>query len=135
MSELTRTVRTGARLGLRAESILSAALMSELVFPGDSLWVVSSWITDVEIVDNTQGTFDAILGDSPPPVLHLSQMLGLIAAAGAHVHVATRPGTHNGIFLGDSARLSLTIATSTSSWTPPYTRKPSADVSGCSADR
>lgn len=100
MSDLTRTVRIGARMGLRAESILSAALLSELVFPGDSLWVVSSWITDVEIVDNTQGAFDEILGDSPPPVLYLSQMLGLIAAAGAHVHVATRPGRHNEIFLG-----------------------------------
>lgn len=99
MTELTRTVRTGARMGLRAESMLSSALLAELVFPGDSLWVVSSWITDVEVLDNTQGAFDAVLGDSPPPVLHLSQMLGLIAAAGARVHVVTRPGTHNEAFL------------------------------------
>ncbi len=99
MSALTRTVRTGARMGLRADSILSAALLSELVMPGGSLWVVSSWITDVEVLDNTQGAFDALLGDSPSPVLRLSQMLGLITGTGECVHVATRPVSHNEIFL------------------------------------
>lgn len=99
MNELTRTVRTGARMGLRADSILSTALLSEVVFPGDSLWLVSGWITDVEVLDNTQGAFDAILGDSPPPVLRLSQIVALIASAGASVHVVTRPTPHNEIFL------------------------------------
>jgi hypothetical protein len=86
-------------MGLRADSILSAALLSELIFPGDSLWVVSGWITDVEVLDNTQGAFDAILGDSPSPIMRLSQMLGLIASAGARVYVVTRPAPHNEIFL------------------------------------
>ncbi len=86
-------------MGLRADSILSAALLSELTFPGDSLWVVSSWITDVEVLDNTQGVFDTVLGDNPPPTCRLSQILALIAAAGARLHVVTRPGTHNEIFL------------------------------------
>jgi PLD-like domain len=99
MSELSRTVRTGARMGLRADSILSAALVSELVFPGDSLWLVSSWITDVEILDNSQGAFDSVLGDNPPTVCRLSQILALIAAAGGRVYVVTRPGTHNEIFV------------------------------------
>ncbi len=99
MSELARTVRTGMRMGLRAESILSSALLSELVFPGDSLWVVSGWITDVEVLDNTQGAFDWVLGENPPPVCRLSQMMALIAAAGAMLHVVTRPVAHNEIFL------------------------------------
>jgi hypothetical protein len=33
MSELSRTVRTGMRMGLRADTILSTALLSELVLP------------------------------------------------------------------------------------------------------
>jgi phosphatidylserine/phosphatidylglycerophosphate/cardiolipin synthase-like enzyme len=99
VSELSRTVRTGARMGLRADSILATALLSELVFPGDSLWVVSSWITDVAVLDNSQGAFDSVLGDNPPTTGRLSQVLALIAAAGAHLHVVTRPGTHNEIFI------------------------------------
>ena len=99
MTELARTVRTGARMGLRADSILSTALLSELVFPGNSLWVVSGWITDVEVLDNAQGAYDAILGDSPSSDCRLSRMLALIAAAGARLHVVTRPAVHNEIFL------------------------------------
>jgi len=96
-------------LGLRAEAILAAALLSELVLPGDSLWVVSSWITDVEVLDNSQGAFDSVLGDNPPAVCLLSQMLALIAAAGARLHVVTRPGTHNEIFV---RRLRAAVANS-----------------------
>ena len=105
MSELTRTVRTGARLGLRAESILSAALLSELVFPGDSLWVVSGWITDVEIVDNTQGTFDAILGRPPAACPAPIADAWAHCRCRRHVYVVNPPGAHNEIFLGNSAQL------------------------------
>jgi hypothetical protein len=103
-------------MGLRAESILSAALLAELVFPGDSLWVVSSWITDVEVLDNSQGRFDSVLGDNPPTACPLSQMLALIAAAGGRLHVVTRPGRHNEIFVqrlravvADSRRLHVVL--------------------------
>ncbi len=99
MSELERTLRTGARMRLRADSMLTAALLSELVSPGDAVWVVSGWLTDVEVLDNTLGSFDAFLGESPPTTCRLSEMLALIAEAGAHVHVVTRPGPHNEEFV------------------------------------
>lgn len=99
MSELERTLRTGARMRLRADSMLTAALLSELVSPGDAVWVVSGWLTDVEVLDNTLGSFDAFLGESPPTTGRLSEMLALIAEAGAHVHVVTRPGPHNEVFV------------------------------------
>jgi PLD-like domain len=100
MSELERTLRTGARMRLRADSMLTAALLSELMSPGDAVWVVSGWLTDVEVVDDTLGAFDAILGETPPTTCRLSEMLALIAEAGARIHVVTRPGTHNEEFTG-----------------------------------
>jgi hypothetical protein len=116
VTELSRTVRTGARMGLRADSILSTALLSELVFPGNSLWVVSGWITDVDVLDNAQGAYNAILGDSPSSDCRLSRMLALIAAAGARLHVVTRPAAHNETFVRrlraavtDSKRLHIVL--------------------------
>ncbi len=116
MSELTRTLRTGARLGLSAESILSTALLSELACPGDSVWLISGWITDVEVVDNRQGAFDSVLGDNSQIAWRLSQILGLIAAAGTRLHIVTRPAAHNEMFLrnlraavNDSTRLQITL--------------------------
>ncbi len=98
MTGLTRTLRTGNRMRLRADSILSTALLAELAQPGGSLWLVSGWITDIEVLDNTQGAFDALLGDNPPANCRLSQMLSLIAVAGSRIHVVTRNNSHNQIF-------------------------------------
>ncbi|MGA4792242.1 phospholipase D-like domain-containing protein DpdK [Nocardia sp. AB354] len=98
MTGLTRTVRTGNRMRLRADSMLSTALLVELAHPGDSVWLVSGWITDIEVIDNTQGAFDTLLGDNPPAVCRLSQILSLIADAGARIHVVTRDNAHNRIF-------------------------------------
>ncbi|MFB8403875.1 phospholipase D-like domain-containing protein DpdK [Streptomyces sp. NPDC055912] len=99
MKDLTRTVRTGARTGLRIDSILSAALMAEMLNPSSTLWLVSPWITDVQVIDNSHGTFDAFFGDVPPSGWRLSDTLLRIAGAGAHVHVVTRPAPHNDAFL------------------------------------
>ena len=99
MSELERTLRTGARMSLRADSMLTAALLSELLSPGDTVWVVSGWLTDVKVVDNTLGAFDAVLGETPPTTCRLSEMLALITEAGTHIHVVTRPGAHNEEFI------------------------------------
>ncbi|WP_318272094.1 phospholipase D-like domain-containing protein DpdK [Microbispora triticiradicis] len=99
MTRLERTVRTGNRMGLRADSILSTALLAELIHPGPKLWLVSGWITDVEVLDNRHGTLDGLLGDDPPAMCQLSDLLNLIAAAGAQLHVVTRPDQHNHAFV------------------------------------
>ncbi|WP_328376860.1 phospholipase D-like domain-containing protein DpdK [Streptomyces sp. NBC_00440] len=99
MKDLTRTVRTGARTGLRIDSILSAALMAEMLNPSSDLWLVSPWITDVQVIDNSHGTYDAFFGDVPPSGWRLSDTLLRIAGAGARVHVVTRPDAHNDAFL------------------------------------
>lgn len=99
MMPLERTVRTGNNLGLRADNIVGTALIGELLGPGKTLWIVSGWISDVKVLDNSQGAFDSILGDDPPNVCRLSHMLALVAATGTKVCVATRPNPHNTIFL------------------------------------
>ncbi|GIH72018.1 phospholipase D-like domain-containing protein DpdK [Sphaerimonospora thailandensis] len=96
---LERTVRTGNNLGLRVDDIVGTALIGELLDPGKVLWVVSGWISDVKVLDNSQGAFDSILGDDPPSVCRLSHMLALIAAAGAKICVATRHNPHNTVFI------------------------------------
>ncbi|MFF8961902.1 phospholipase D-like domain-containing protein DpdK [Streptomyces globisporus] len=99
MKDLTRTVRTGARTGLRIDSMLSAALMAEMLIPSHDLWLVSPWITDVQVIDNSHGTYDSFFGDVPPSSWRLSDALLRIAGAGAHIHVVTRPDPHNDAFL------------------------------------
>lgn len=99
MTGLKRTVRTGSRMSLRADSMLSSALLSELASPGGDLWLISGWITDVEVLDNSQGAFDSILGEDPPSACRLSNILALLARAGTSIHIVTRPDAHNKIFI------------------------------------
>ncbi|TDC79155.1 phospholipase D-like domain-containing protein DpdK [Streptomyces hainanensis] len=96
---LERTVRTGAGTGLRADTLLASALLAELVAPGPDLWVVSAWISDVEILDNSYAGFSAILDERVGTTCRLSEMLGMIANAGSRLHIVTRPGAHNEAFV------------------------------------
>ena len=99
MSALERTVRTGPKLRLSADTILADALLSELVHPGPVLWVVSAWISNVEVLDNTQGAFDDLLGDGGIARYRLAEILARIAHAGGTVSVVTRPTPHNQFFV------------------------------------
>lgn len=99
MSHLSRTVRTGEYTGIRVDPILTAALLAELLAPSDDLWLISPWITDMEVLDNSRGTYDAIFGGLPPTSCRLSETLARISAAGGRIHVVTRPDPHNDDFL------------------------------------
>ncbi|MEH0650451.1 phospholipase D-like domain-containing protein DpdK [Streptomyces scabiei] len=99
MSVLERTIRIGAGTGLRVDSMLSAALIAEAVSPSSELWLVSPWITDVQVLDNSQGAYDSFFGDVPPLDWRLSEALIHIASRESRVHVVTRPDAHNAPFL------------------------------------
>jgi hypothetical protein len=99
MSALERTVRTGPRLRLSADTILADALLSEVVNPGPVVWVVSAWISNVEVLDNTQGAFDDLLGDEGISRYRLADVLARIARAGSLVRIVTRPTPHNQLFV------------------------------------
>ncbi|MGW2697312.1 phospholipase D-like domain-containing protein DpdK [Streptomyces sp. NPDC001296] len=99
MSVLERTVRIGAGTGLRVDAMLSSALIAEVVNPSNEIWLVSPWITDIRVLDNSQGAYDSFFGDVPPLDWRLSEALIQIASRETRVHVVTRPDPHNALFL------------------------------------
>ncbi|MFJ8197321.1 phospholipase D-like domain-containing protein DpdK [Streptomyces sp. NPDC096152] len=105
MSGIERPVRTGGHTGVRADAILAMALVGELMSPGPVMWLVSPWISDVKILDNSQGTYDDLFDDNPPSSCSLADLLARITAAGTSLTVVTRPDTHNVQFLGRLHRL------------------------------
>lgn len=105
MNALIRTVRTSPLTGISIDEVLTAVLVSELLTPSRDLWLVSPWISDVVVLDNDNGDFDALFAESPPSRCTLSEALGLLSSQGAHVHVVTRPVEHNQAFLRRLRRL------------------------------
>jgi len=95
----SRTLRTNARSALRADSLIRTALLAQLAAGGGEVWLVSAWISDVDLVDNGDGSFDYLLGEDPPERCRLSDVLLLLARAGTRVRVVTRPAAANEVFV------------------------------------
>lgn len=93
-----RTIRTRPRNGLAIGDVLSGALVSELLSPSPELWLVTGWVTDVAVIDNSVGQFDPVLGPDPRSRLTLSEVLGTLARSGTEIHVALHNNDHNRTF-------------------------------------
>ncbi|SCF21013.1 hypothetical protein GA0070558_15122 [Micromonospora haikouensis] len=96
---LERVVRTGRKTGLRIDNLLSAVLLGELVTPSANLWLVSPWISDVDVIDNMSGRYDSVFAEPANRRYPLSEVLGILTHSGANLTVVTRPESHNKTFL------------------------------------
>ncbi|MEU8294116.1 phospholipase D-like domain-containing protein DpdK [Streptomyces pseudogriseolus] len=99
MTVLRRTLRTNARSALRADSLIRTALLAQLADPGGEVWLVSAWISDVDLVDNSDGSFDLLLGEDTPLRCRLSDLLIRLARNGTAVRVVTQKAPANAVFL------------------------------------
>lgn len=100
-----RVVRISGHTGLRVQPILRAVLLGELLAPSEEIWLLSPWISDVDVIDNATGRYDAVFGDAPVTICRFSEALARIAASGARIHVVTKPDKHNQPFLNRLRRL------------------------------
>lgn len=94
-----RVIRTGRATGLRIDTVLATVLTAELVAPSNDLWLVSPWISDVAVIDNTSGSYDSVFVDPSNRIYTVSEVLSLLTTNGARVTVVVRPDTHNLTFL------------------------------------
>lgn len=94
-----RVVRTRPRSGLAISDILASALIAELVSPGEQLWLVTGWVSDITVIDNSCDEFTSVLRGDRPAMLTLSQVLLRLACAGTQVHVAVNESEHNHSFI------------------------------------
>ena len=81
-----------------AADLLAGLFSAELCSPSRCLWLVSPWISDVELVDNTAAGFDALVRFGKRRI-RLAEVLVTLAAAGTHVVVGTTTDAHNTRFL------------------------------------
>jgi hypothetical protein len=79
--------------------LLQAVFVGELLAPSLCLWLVSPWVSDIPIIDNRDGAFDAIDSTWGPRQLRLLDVLQRCLSVGTSVVVATRGLPHNRPFL------------------------------------
>lgn len=94
-----RTIRTRPRTGLAIGDVLEAALLSELCAPSQEIWLVTGWVSDIVVIDNSNHQFDTVIGVEARSSLTLSDVFALLTQRGSHMHVAVREIPHNHNFV------------------------------------
>jgi hypothetical protein len=75
--------------------LLQAIFVSEMIAPSRCLWIVSPWISDIPVIDNSANTFQHLNPSWIRGKVRFSQVLRALADIGASIHVSTRPLPHN----------------------------------------
>lgn len=101
--------------------VLQTLMVSELLNPSRPLWIVSPWISDVELLDNRVAQFTGLVPDLSSRWVRLGEILARSIAGGGSVVIATRPDDHNMKFVnsleasvsgaGAAERLTVRFAT------------------------
>lgn len=81
-----------------ASALLAALMATELLQPSRCLWLISPWISDLVLLDNSAGTYDALRRWGPRPI-RLAEILATLLSASARVVIATTPDPNNQRFL------------------------------------
>ena len=99
MSGVRRIFRSSSTSNAEIRELLESLFAAELLAPGRCLWIVSPWLTDLELLDNRAGAYAAVDPQWGPRQIRLAELLGHLMNLGEHVVIATRPDAHNEQFL------------------------------------
>lgn len=99
MTSTERMIRKHRHTRVLVETLLETVLVGELLRPSTCVWLVSPWISDIGVVDNSRGTYDSLSSTFSPRRLRLSEVLGWLTHSGTRLEVVTRPLPHNTLFL------------------------------------
>ncbi|MBB1033605.1 phosphatidylserine/phosphatidylglycerophosphate/cardiolipin synthase family protein [Dietzia sp. CQ4] len=95
-----RRVTTAGRGQTRIlTDLMQNLLVTELLVPSRQLWVLSPWISDIDVIDNTAGQFQTILPGLPSRRIRLTEVLIELADRGCDVRVLTRDADSNSVAL------------------------------------
>ena len=86
-----------------AFSLLAALMATELLQPSKCLWLISPWISDLILLDNSAGTYDALRRWGTRPV-RLAEILATLLSSSATVVIATTPDPNNRRFRGPTSQ-------------------------------
>ncbi|MCX8557527.1 phospholipase D-like domain-containing protein DpdK [Mycolicibacterium mucogenicum] len=112
---MRRVTTRGGGPTLLASDLVQSLFVAELLAPSDEIWLLSPWISDIPVIDNSAGAFSALMPSRPVGTISLTDALIYLASQRCHVHVVVRPDARNHLVLDRlrhaGARDELTIET------------------------
>jgi hypothetical protein len=92
-------IRSSSTSNAEIRELLQGVFAAELLRPSECLWLVSPWLSDIEILDNRSGAFSSLDPHWGSRQIRLIEILGRLLENGTIVIIATRPDNHNETFL------------------------------------
>lgn len=77
-------------LSVAIRNILQSLFISEISKPSKCVWLISPWISDINIVDNRSGGFASLCPDWPNSEIKISQVIKLLLLKNTTIVIATR---------------------------------------------
>lgn len=99
-----KTQTTGV---ITIRELLQTMFVAEVLHPGDEIWLVSPWISNVVVIDNRSGSFDALNPEWGRREIRLADVLVTLMNHGTKVHIVTRSDASNDAFRTRIADLAL----------------------------
>lgn len=99
MTSTRRIFRSSSTSSAEVRELLESLFVAELLLPSKCLWLVSPWLTDLEVLDNRSGAFASLEPQWGARRIRLAEILGRLLEVGSHIVVATRSGQHNDTFV------------------------------------
>jgi phosphatidylserine/phosphatidylglycerophosphate/cardiolipin synthase-like enzyme len=90
-----KTQTTGATT---IQELLQTMFVAEVLQPGEEIWIVSPWISNVVLIDNRTGNFDALNPEWGRREIRLVDVLTTLMARGTLVRIVTRSDASNDAF-------------------------------------
>ena len=78
--------------------LIQSVFIAECISPSSVVWIISAWISDIEVIDNRAGQFAGIVPEWPNAWVRLSAVVHTLLQLGAAVRVITNQSEHNKIF-------------------------------------
>ncbi len=97
-SDNRNTFTTQATSRAEIRELLEGIFVAELLVPSDTIWLVSPWITDIDILDNRCGQFSSLVPTWGLRRIRLSEIFAQIMDQSI-IHIVARPDPHNDSFL------------------------------------
>jgi phosphatidylserine/phosphatidylglycerophosphate/cardiolipin synthase-like enzyme len=92
---MRRIITAGAGETRLLNDLIQNLLITELLDPSSRLWVLSPWISDIFVIDNSSGQFKTLLTGLPARPVRLTEVLMELARRGSDVRVITRDDSRN----------------------------------------
>lgn len=96
---------TGPLQAAAIADLIQSLFIAEALAPSDPLWILSGWISDIPVIDNSIREFATIDPDWPTGKVSLLQAIRTIVAKGGRIGFILRDVDQNRQFIGRCSNL------------------------------